>query len=118
MEIAGALDILGPRAEAAQALFVTVDPKRDTPEVLTEYVETFDPRLIGLTGTSAQIASAAKSFHVIYERQDTDEGGYTYDHSAFSYLVDPGGKFAKAIASESGGKQIADILSAFITAGC
>jgi cytochrome oxidase Cu insertion factor (SCO1/SenC/PrrC family) len=59
MEIAGALKALGPRAEALQALFVTIDPRRDTPEVLREYVKSFDPRLVGLTGTPAQVAFAA-----------------------------------------------------------
>src|SRR5271170_4770133 len=85
MEIAGALKILGPRADAVQGLFITVDPQRDTPAVLGEYLKSFDPRLVGLTGTAAQIAVAAKSFHVFYERNDTDDGSYLYDHSAFIY---------------------------------
>jgi protein SCO1 len=116
MEIAGALDLLGARANAVQAIFVTVDPKRDTPDVVSEYVRSFDPRLIGLCGTPAQIAMAAKSFRVFYERRETDEGGYVYDHSALVYLVDPDGKFAKALASESGGQQIADALTALMNA--
>jgi protein SCO1 len=70
LDIAQALDALGPRAGAVQGLFITVDPKRDTPEVLTEYVKSFDPRLIALTGTAAQIAAAARGFHVFHERHD------------------------------------------------
>jgi protein SCO1/2 len=116
MEIAAALDALGPRAGAVQGLFITVDPRRDTPGVLTEYLKSFDPRLIGLTGTPAQIALAAKSFHVFYERHDADDGSYTYDHSAFVYVVDPDGKFAKAITGEAGSKQIAATLSALMNA--
>ena len=69
MDIAGALDALGPRAGAVQALFVTIDPARDTPSILTEYLKSFDPRIVGLTGTPAQIALAAKNFQVFYERR-------------------------------------------------
>ena len=116
MEIAEALNTLGARAAAVQTLFITVDPGRDTPAVLREYLNSFDPRLIGLTGTPTQIALAAKSFHVFYERQDNDDGGYSYDHSAFIYLVDPEGKFIRALTGEAGGKQIADTLSTLMDA--
>jgi protein SCO1 len=116
MEIAGALKALGPRAEAVQAIFITVDPQRDTPNVLNEYLKSFDPRLIGLTGTPAQIAAAAKAFHVFYERNDTGDGSYLYDHSAFIYLVNPDGKFARAITSEGSSQAVADTLSTLMTA--
>ena len=115
MEIAGALKALGPRANAVQAIFITVDPQRDTPDVLNEYLKAFDPRLIGLTGTSAQIAATAKTFHVFYERNDTDDGSYLYDHSAFIYLVNPDGKFARAITSEGSSQAVADALSTLMT---
>ena len=116
MEIQGALKALGPRADAVQAIFITVDPQRDTPKVLNEYLKSFDPRLIGLTGTPAQIAAAAKAFHVFYERNDTGDGSYQYDHSAFIYLVNPDGKFARAITSEGGSQAVADALSTLMTA--
>jgi protein SCO1 len=115
MDIAGALDMLGPRANKVQGLFITVDPKRDTPSVLTDYLKSFDPHLVGLTGTPAQIAHAAKSFHVFYERQDNDSGGYSYDHSAFIYFVDPSGRFAQATSDEGGSKQLADALYSLMT---
>jgi protein SCO1/2 len=114
MEIAGALKALGPRANAVQAIFITVDPQRDTPKVLNEYLKSFDPRLIGLTGTPAQIAAAAKAFHVFYERNDTGDGSYLYDHSSFIYLVNPDGKFAKAITS--GSQAIAKALATLMAA--
>jgi protein SCO1 len=116
MEIAGALATLGQRAEAVQSLFVTVDPKRDTPEIVSEYVKSFDPRIVGLTGVLPQIAAAARSFNVFYERRDTDDGGYIYDHTTLIYLVDPEGKFVKAIAGDAGTQQIADALAAAMTA--
>jgi len=114
IDLADALKALGPRADAVQGIFVTVDPQRDKPGVLAEYLQSFDPRLVGLTGTPAQIAAAAKSFHVFYERNDRDDGGYTYDHSAFIYLIDPGGKFAKAVIDDRGSQEIAATLSALM----
>jgi protein SCO1 len=116
MEIAGALKALGPRADGVQAIFITIDPHRDTPAVLNEYLKSFDSRLIGLTGTPARIAEAAKAFHVFYERNDTGDGSYLYDHSAFIYLVNPDGKFAKAINSEGTSQAVADALSTLMTA--
>jgi protein SCO1 len=117
MEIAQALQMLGPRADAVQGLFITVDPRRDTPGVLAAYLKSFDPSLVGLTGTPEQIARAAGSFRVFYERSDTDDGGYLYDHSSFIYFVDGAGKFVKALTSGDGSKQIADVLSALINSG-
>ena len=83
MELAQAVQALGPRAAGVQAIFISVDPLRDKPDLLAEYLKTFDPRFVGLTGTSTQISAAAKSFNVFYERHDTDDGNYTYDHSSY-----------------------------------
>jgi protein SCO1/2 len=117
MDIAGALKGLGQRASDVVGIFVTVDPQRDTPGLLREYLESFDPQLVGLTGTQAEISAAAKSFHVFYERNDADDGNYSYDHSTFIYLVDPNGKLAKTITDAGGSKGIADELLALMTAG-
>jgi protein SCO1/2 len=111
MELAQALQALGPRAAEVQAVFISVDPQRDKPDVLAEYLKTFDPRLVGLTGSSAKISAAAKSFHVFYELHDTDDGNYTYDHSSYLYLVDPRGWLVEALGSERGSEQIAAALS-------
>ena len=116
MEMTGAFEKLGPRAETVQGLFVTVDPKRDTPEVLNEYLKSFDPRIIGLTGSPAQIAMAARSFNVFYERREADDGGYVYDHTTLIYLIDLDGRFRKAIAGDAGAQQIADTLAALMKA--
>jgi protein SCO1 len=110
MELAQAFQALGPRAAGAQAVFISVDPLRDKPDILAEYLKTFDPRFVGLTGTSTQISAAAKSFNVFYERHDTDDGNYTYDHSSYLYLVDPGGKLVEALGSDHGSEQIAAAL--------
>jgi protein SCO1/2 len=110
MELAQAFEALGPRAAGVQAIFISVDPQRDKPDLLAEYLKTFDPRFVGLTGSSAQISAAAKSFNVFYERHDTDDGNYTYDHSSYLYLVDPGGQLVEAFGSDRGSEQIAAAL--------
>jgi protein SCO1 len=116
MEIAGALNALGPRADMVQGLFITVDPQRDTAVVLNDYLKSFDPRFVGLTGTHAQIAAAARAFHVFYERNDTNDGSYLFDHSAYIYLVDPDGRLATAIGSQGSSRVISDALSALMAA--
>jgi protein SCO1/2 len=115
MELAQAFQALGPRAAEAQAVFISVDPQRDKPDVLADYLKTFDPRFVGLTGTSVQISAAAKSFNVVYERHDTDDGNYTYDHSSYVYLVNPGGKLAEALTSGRDSKQITAVLLALMS---
>jgi protein SCO1 len=110
MELAQAIQAIGPRAAGLQVLFVSVDPQRDKPDLLAEYLKTFDPRFVGLTGRSAQISAAAKSFNVFYERHDTDDGNYSYDHSSYLYLVDPRGQLVEALGSERNSEQIAAVL--------
>jgi cytochrome oxidase Cu insertion factor (SCO1/SenC/PrrC family) len=91
--VAEALDRLGPDGAEIQPLFITVDPERDTPAMLRDYVKAFDPRLIGLTGSPEAIAAAAKAYRVYYRRTDQGSGAsdYLIDHSALTYLVDPQG---------------------------
>ena len=110
MELAQALQILGERTAGVQAVFISVDSQRDKPDLLAEYLKTFDSRLVGLTGSPAQISAAAKSFNVFYERHDTDDGNYSYDHSSYLYLVDPGGQLVEALGSDRGSEQIAASL--------
>ena len=98
------LKALGPVAEKLQVAFVTVDPERDTAPVLKSYLANFDPSIVGLTGTSAQLESAAKLFGVYYNERLTgterSDGGpeYTMDHSTAFYLVDPEGRILRAFA--------------------
>jgi protein SCO1 len=115
MELAQALQTLGPRAAGVQAMFISVDPQRDKPELLAEYLKSFDPRFVGLTGSPAQISAAAKSFNVFYERHDNDDGSYTYDHSSYLYLVDPGGQLVEALGRNHGSEQIATALSSLMS---
>ena len=82
---------LGPDAQRVQVLFVTVDPERDTKELLARYVTAFDPAFLGLHGDAAATQRAAKEFKVYYERRKTGDG-YSIDHSAQSYVIDPKGQ--------------------------
>src|SRR5581483_3913427 len=73
--------------------FVTVDPERDTPAVMKDYLQSFDPRLRGLSGTPAQIEAVEKAYRVYAKKVPTSEGDYTMDHSALVYLMDKDGRF-------------------------
>jgi protein SCO1/2 len=89
-----AMDKLGAEAADVQPLFVTVDPERDTPTHLADYVKLFHPRLIGLTGSAEAIRKAADAYKVYYARVDLNkDAGYTVDHTAFIYLMDRDGNY-------------------------
>jgi protein SCO1/2 len=84
---------LGPDADRIQVLFVTLDPKRDTPAVLSKYVTAFDPRFLSLSGDAEATARAAKEFKVFFQRSEgTSPDNYSIDHTAASYVLDPTGR--------------------------
>src|SRR5947209_15926558 len=88
-----ALDMLGEAGERIQPLFITVDPARDTPEHLKDYVPMFHPRLIGLTGDAAAIHSAAAAYRAYYAQVPLKDDDYTVDHSSFVYLMGADGEY-------------------------
>jgi protein SCO1 len=92
-EISEILRSLGGEGGRIGALFITVDPERDTPAVLKDYLSSFDSRLKGLTGDPAAIAAVAKAYRVYYKKVPLDQGGYTMDHTAIVYLMDKEGRF-------------------------
>jgi protein SCO1/2 len=92
-EISETLRKLGTDADRTRALFITVDPERDTPKVLKDYLSNFDPHISGLTGGADAIAAAAKAYRAIYRKVPLDQGGYTMDHTAIVYLMDKQGRF-------------------------
>ena len=96
------LDLLGPDVERVAPLFISVDPERDTVEIMAEYVAAFHPRIIGLTGSPAQIAAAAEEFKAYYEKREEDSvpDGYLVAHSGRIYLMRPDGRF-EAVFRES-----------------
>ncbi|MFS2016654.1 SCO family protein [Massilia sp. CT11-108] len=92
-EMAAVMQKLGPLADQVQVLFVTLDPERDTQELLANYVPAFDKRFLGLRGTPEQTAKTAKEFKVFYSKvPGTDPGSYTIDHTAGSYVFDRAGR--------------------------
>ena len=92
-EVSEIFRALGPDAKNLRAMFVTVDPERDTPAVIKDYLASFDPRIIGVTGDADAIAAAEKSYRVYAKKVPTDGGGYTMDHTAIVYLMNKDGRF-------------------------
>lgn len=86
-ELRTSMAALGAQAKEVQVLFISVDPERDTPALLSQYVPAFHPSFIGLTGSKAQIDAAVKNYHAVYQKQGKDKN-YTVDHTAGSYLID------------------------------
>ncbi|MDD5058423.1 MAG: SCO family protein [Sideroxydans sp.] len=91
-DMAQVMRMLGKDADQVQVLFVTLDPERDTRELLAQYPPAFYPTFMGLSGDAQATAQAAKAFGIVYQKQPTTNGGYTLDHSAGTYLISPGGK--------------------------
>jgi protein SCO1 len=106
-EIAIALDDLGPKRDAVRPVFITVDPERDTPEVLKSYVTSFDAPILALTGTPEEIARAAKDYRVYYAKHPEPGGDYSMDHSSVIYVMDPEGRFTATFTPESSPEDIA-----------
>jgi len=84
---------LGPDADRTGALFITVDPERDTPPVMKDYLSNFDPHLRGLTGDRASIDAAIRAYRVYAKKVPLPDGDYTMDHTAVVYLMDKNGRF-------------------------
>lgn len=109
-----ALDQLGPRAASIVPVFVTVDPARDTPSVVRDYVAHFSPRIVGLTGSSAQIQPVLAEFHVLAHRHPSmsgvPDGAYLMDHSSVLYLMDGNNRLAAMLPVDSSPQAIADRL--------
>ena len=102
-QVAAALDMLGVDADRIRPVFVTVDPARDTPQLVRDYVAAFSPRLVGLTGTPAQIGAIEAEYRVYAERHVTGPGpgDYTMDHSSILYLIDPRGRFVEVLPADA-----------------
>jgi len=113
--MANVLDRLGDKVERVAPIFITVDPSRDTPEVMAEYVQAFHSKLVGLTGSEAEVAAAAQSFRVYYERmeEETAPDGYLMAHAGHIYLMTPEGRFEDVFreGEESAEEMAADVLA-------
>ncbi|GAB5464543.1 SCO family protein, partial [Hoeflea alexandrii] len=96
--MAGWLDALGEEGRDLQAFFISVDPERDTPEIMRGYSEAFADRVMGITGDPGEIDKVVAAWHVYAARIPTDDGDYTMDHTASVFLVDRNGVFKGTIA--------------------
>jgi protein SCO1/2 len=99
-EMAEALDGVGARRQKIQPLFISVDPN-DTPAVLKPYTASFDPTIVGLTGSAEQIASVAKAYHVAIRREREPDGDYAIDHSSAMFLISPEGRLAANLSHDT-----------------
>lgn len=111
--MSAALDKLGDKGAKVTPIFITLDAQRDTPEKLAEYVKSFHPRLVGLTGSETELAAAAKAYRV-YAQKVSDgatPGSYTYDHAAIIYLMGADGSFVTHIPHTTNVEQVVSILN-------
>jgi protein SCO1/2 len=114
--VSAALEALGTQAAEVQPLFVTLDPDRDTPEVLREYVAAFHPRFIALTGSEAEVRRIATVYKVFYERvPQPGASGYAIDHTAFTFLLDRDGNFHSLFPPGTPPQRIATMLRELLT---
>ncbi|RJE81027.1 SCO family protein [Paracoccus sp. JM45] len=91
------LEEIGPEADRMNTVLISVDPGRDTPEILGDYLSNFDPRIIGLTGPLPQIEQAVDGFRASFRKVPQDDGDYTMDHTAGVFLFDADGRFVSII---------------------
>ncbi|HUG78550.1 MAG TPA: SCO family protein [Burkholderiales bacterium] len=113
-DISAAVKQLEPKdAERVQVLFVTVDPERDTPKLLAQYVGAFDPRIVALRGDLAATRKVAQEFKIYFEKRKQGDG-YTVDHSAQSYVIDPQGRLRLLVRHERIGADLAQDLRAIL----
>ena len=110
---------MGDRADDLQIVFVSVDPERDTPEAMADYLQTasFPEGVIGLTGTPEQVRQAAEAYRVVYQRRELEGGEYTMDHSLNIYLMNPEGEFAIPLSASLGPDRIANLITARMEQG-
>jgi protein SCO1/2 len=113
--ITNAMDQLGKDAARVAPIFITIDPERDTTKVIGEYTKLFSDKLVGLTGTPAQIAAVAKAYRVYYAKASSSQSSsYLMDHSSFIYLMGPDGKLSALFGQGTTAKELADGIRAKI----
>lgn len=116
--IAAALDALEEQGERVTPVLITIDPERDTPEALADYVSRFHPRMVGLTGTAQQVAAAARAYRVFYARvQRPEMTQYLMDHSSFIYLVGPDSRVRALFRPETAPEAIAQAVRGQLRGG-
>jgi len=114
--MAQALDQLGDKASKVVPIFITLDPERDTPEAMANYVKSFGPNFVGLTGSPEAVAAAAKAYRVSYAKVENkaSPADYSVDHSALAYLMDPDGNYLTHFPYGMTSEEMAEKLARFL----
>lgn len=114
--IAASLDELGPKANEIIPIFITLDPERDTPQIVSDYVMNFGPRFVGLSGSPEAIAEAAKAYRVSYSKfqEDPAKSDYSIDHSALVYLMGKDGEYVTHFAYGTPAAKMAETLRRYL----
>lgn len=111
---AAAVEILEERGQSVTPVFISIDPERDTPEIVGEFAEVMHPRMIGLTGSPEQVKAASTAFRTYYKAHPKVDDEYLVDHSTFSYLVMPEQGFVEYFRRETTPDQMADKIGCFV----
>ena len=111
---AAAIEVLEERGKIVTPVFISIDPERDTPDVVRGFAASMHPRMIGLTGTPEQVQTASKAYRTYYKAHPPEDGEYLVDHSTFSYLVLPGHGFVDFFRRELSPEQMADKIGCFV----
>ena len=109
-----AIDILESRGQMVTPVFISIDPQRDTPEVVGDFAANLHERMIGLTGSPEQVKAASQAYKTYYKRQEGDEDYYLIDHSTFSYLVLPEDGFVEFFRRDLTPEDMADRIGCFL----
>ena len=110
---AEAVEILESRGIMATPMMISIDPERDTPEVMAEFTDYLHPRMVGLTGSPEQVDAASKAYKTYYKRQPAEDEFYLVDHSTFSYLVLPEVGFVEYFRRDTTPEQMADTVACY-----
>ena len=114
-DMANAVDMLDPaQRKAVDIVFISIDPARDTPAVMKDYVSNFAAPITALSGSAEQVAVAARAYRVYYAKHPTEDGGYEMDHSSVIYVMDPHGEFVGNFSQQSSPEQIAAKLKTLV----
>ena len=114
-EVALALDRLGKKRDRVGIVFITVDPERDTPEILKSYVASFDAPVAALSGTPEQVAGAARAYRVYSAKRARSDGSYDMDHGAVIYVMDPQGRFTATFTPDTSAEAMAQRLEKLLS---
>ena len=113
---AEATELLEERGIAVQPVFISVDPERDTPQVVADFTDVFHPRMLGLTGSAEQVAEASRAYRTYYNAQESDDDYYLVDHSTFTYLVLPEIGFVEFFRRDATAEEVAETTACYVRA--